>query len=255
MTSILEKRKSLHRNLEIKKKENDNLKYQIGQLQALANIGVFTGMIAHEINNLLTPLTNYAMLAKRNPDDTELVEKALNKTLKNSQKATEIMQSILSVSNGENIEKKEIHLKDCVKEIFSCLSRDFSKDNIRVELDIPEDARINVIPAPFQQVLMNLIINARDAMIESGGILKIYVEKNAKFIEINVTDTGKGIPEGIVDKIFDPFFTTKDNDDLNNSGSGLGLAFCKKIIDEHKGSIEVDSSEGKGTNFKIILPN
>ena len=254
MTSIIEKRQALHRNLKIHKQQNDSLKMQVGQLQALANIGVNTSMIAHEINNLLTPLSNYADLALMHIDDAELVKKALEKTSKNCQRASKVMKSILAVANGETEKKQLINLAELVDEIFSCLCRDFSKDNITVKIEIPENLTITAVTVPIQQVLMNLILNSKDAMLTNGGILTIKATDTGDSIEIEVADTGNGISDVNIDKIFSPFFTTKNNAEKTAGGSGLGLAFCKKVIQQHKGTISFQSDPGKATAFKIMLP-
>ncbi len=255
MTSIIEKRRSLHRNLEIHRKKNDKLKFQVSQLQALSNIGTTTCMIAHEINNLLTPLSCYAELALRNPDDKSLSEKALKKTQQNCDRATKIMKSILAVANGETQQKEDVRLVDSIEEIFSCLCRDFQKDSITVDIQIPEDLTIWAVPVEIQQVLMNLILNARDAMLGRGGTLAIKARNTDDTVQIEVSDTGCGIEYLELNKIFEPFYTTKkDNSMTQNSGSGLGLAFCKKIVDAYNGSIYAESTPNVQTTFIITLP-
>jgi len=254
LTRIIEKRQALHRNLQMHKKQNDNLELQVSQLQALANIGVNTAMIAHEINNLLTPLSNYADLALQHLDDAELIEKALRKTSQNSQKASKVMQSILAVAKGETEKKQVLNLADLVDEIFNCLCRDFSKDNITVKIEIPGNLTIFAVPVSIQQVLMNLILNSRDAMLTTGGILTVKAADNGNSVEIYVADTGKGISDVNMDKIFSPFFTTKKESEKTSGGSGLGLAFCKKVIEQHNGEISFQSTPGQNTVFKIILP-
>jgi signal transduction histidine kinase len=228
---------------------------QMSQLEALANIGITTSMIAHEINNLLTPLANYAALALNNPEDIALSKKALVKTANNCKRATNIMQSILKVANGDNT-KHNTNLKLLVDDIFNCLCRDFSKDNIKVNIDIPGDLEIYAVPIDIQQVLMNLILNARDAMLSRGGSLTISARCDSQQIEIQVADTGSGIAFEDQVLIFDPFFSTKKNDDNTSEmgGSGLGLAFCKKAVEEHNGQISVRSKMMEGTTFLITLP-
>ena len=256
MTSIIEKRRSLHKDLENQRHHNKALTSQLSRLQAQANIGTSTCMIAHEINNLLTPLGNYATLALNNPDDSQLVEKALKKTIRNCQNAAKIMQSMISLTNGETQKKITIVLSELVDNIFKSLCRDFTKDRINVQIRIPEDLTVTVVPVQIQQVLMNLILNARDAMDRQGGTLTIEAEQNCDKVEIYVSDTGCGIQPEDFDKIFEPFFTTKTDSDpsLQNSGAGLGIAFCKQIIDTHAGMISAESIPDKGTTFKIILP-
>ena len=256
MTRIIAKRRSLHKNLAHQQQENDTLKCQIGQLQALANIGVNTSMIAHEINNLLTPLASYAALALDNPDDKGLIEKTLQKTFHNCQRATKVMESILAVADGETQEKRNAPLTVLVEEIFNCLGRDFSKDGITVNIQIPDSLTVWAVPVEIQQVLMNLILNARAAMLPQGGVLTIEAQETCDTVEIKVCDTGCGIMPDDLAKVFEPFFTTNKGkkSTAETSGSGLGLAFCKKVIEAHGGCISVESEPDEGTIFKITLP-
>ena len=256
MASITGKRLSLHKYVKEQKQENDALKYQLAQIQHLANTGTISFMIAHEINNLLTPLRNYAAVALENPDDKTFVEKALHKTVRNCERASNIMESMLALANGQTQEKKNARLLALVEEIFTCLCRDFAKDGITVEIHIPEESTVWCVPVQIQQVIMNLILNARDAMLPRGGILCIKASENSDAVKIEVSDTGEGIEPADLKNIFDSFFTTKTNKNntSGNSGAGLGLAFCKKIVAEHEGLISVESKSTDGTKFKITLP-
>lgn len=257
MTSVVQKRLSLHKTLVGQQRENADLRLQNSQLQALANIGSATCMIAHEINNLLAPLASYAALAIKNSDDRSLVEKALQKTVRNCERASRIMESMLALANGQSQEKEDARLGVLVDEIFTCLCRDFAKDGITVELRIPEDLMICAVPIQIQQVLMNLILNARDAMLGRGGVLTIRASQDANVVLIEVSDTGSGIQPADLDHIFESFFTTKtcDSSRYEHSGSGLGLAFCKRVIEAHGGAISVESRPSQGTTFRITLPN
>jgi len=256
LASITEKRLSLHKRVEVQKHQNEALKSQLAGLQHLANIGTVSHMIAHEMNNLLTPLKSYATFALDNPDDRALTEKALQKVAKNCRRASKIMESMLALVSGETQEKQNARLPDLIDEIFTCLCRDFSKDGITVEIQIPDDLTIWVVPVQMQQVLMNLILNARDAMLPRGGVLTIRAEETADAVVIEVADTGEGIDPADVANIFETFFTTKTDKDspAEYSGAGIGLAFCKMIIDGHEGCISVESKHGHGSTFKIALP-
>ena len=256
MATIIEKRKSLHRNLKVQQLRNNELQFQVGQLQALANIGTETCMIAHEINNLLSPLAIYAGLAINNPDDKAMTGKALQKTAQNCRRIGQLMRSVLTVANGQAREREDTQLTGLIEEIFNCLCRDFSKDAIIVKIDIPDCLYVHAVPVEIQQVLMNLILNARDAMLGQGGKLTIKARQSDDQIFIEVTDTGCGIEPENLEKIFAPFFTTKSKKGSRSQtfGSGLGLAFCKKIIDGHQGTITAESIPSKGTTFKITLP-
>ena len=125
-----------------------------------------------------------------------------------------------------------------------------------MDIRVPYDLTIRGVPVQIQQVLMNLILNARDAMLPAGGVLIVDATYNPDSIEITVADTGSGIEPGNLENIFDMFFTTKANkrSAAENSGAGLGLAFCKMVIDNHDGSISVESEPGNGTQFRIALP-
>lgn len=252
----MEKRLSLHRSVEVQKHQNEALKSQLADLQHLANIGTVSHMIAHEMNNLLTPLKSYASFALENLDDSALTEKALRKTVKNSGRAAKVMESMLALVSGEKQEMQLTCLLDMINEIFTCLCRDFSKDRINVEINVPDNLTIYVVPVQVQQVFMNLILNARDAMLQQGGTLTIGAIETEDIVEIEIADTGSGIEPDDLKNIFETFFTTKSDNDspAENSGAGIGLAFCKMIIDRHQGSISVKSKPGHGTMFKIILP-
>jgi signal transduction histidine kinase len=256
LASITEKRLSLHKRVEVQKHQNEALKSQLAGLQHLANIGTVSHMIAHEMNNLLTPLKSYATFALENLDDRALTEKALQKAVKNSGRASEIIESMLALVSGEKQDKIHVRLRDLIDEIFVCLCRDFSKDGITVEIQIPYELTVFVVPVQVQQVLMNLILNARDAMLPQGGVLTIKAAETSDVVEIEVADTGGGIEPADLTNIFETFYTTKTDKDspAEYSGAGIGLAFCKMIIDGHKGSISVESKPGHGSTFKIVLP-
>lgn len=256
MASITEKRLSLHKRVEVQKLQNEALKSQLAGLQHLANIGTISHMIAHEMNNLLTPLKSYAAFALNNPDDRDLTKKALEKVVKSCGRASKIMESMLALVNGKTQEKQIARLLDLIDEIFTCLCRDFAKDGITVDIQVPNEMTVYVIPVQIQQVLMNLILNARDAMLPRGGVLTIRAAETANTVVVEVADTGTGIDPADLSNIFETFFSTKTdkNSPSEYSGAGIGLAFCKMIIDRHKGCISVESEPGQGSTFKVVLP-
>ena len=166
------------------------------------------------------------------------------------------MESILAVANGQTQKKETANLTKLIEEVFTCLCRDFKKDRITVNIDIPKELTVHAIIVQFQQVLMNLVLNARDAMLPHGGVLTIRAGQTIDVVQIEIADTGSGIEPADLKRIFEPFFTNKADkkSPSQHSGSGLGLAFCKKIIDAHDGSISVKSEPDRGTTFKIKLP-
>jgi signal transduction histidine kinase len=256
LTQLIEKRRSLNKEIILQVQQNKELEARLAKLQALANLGTISAIVAHEINNILMPLGNYAQVALNNPHDKDLVEKALQKTVHNSARASEILESMLAVVNGEAMEKRQCRLKQLVEEVFSCIGRDFEKDKLKVKMNIPEELDIVAVPVQMQQVLMNLILNGREAMMPAGGTLHINARQEQDSVVIDVSDTGCGIEQENMDKLFEPFFTTKTpQSPAARVGSGLGLVFCKEIVNSHNGSIEVKSSPGNGTTFKITLPS
>jgi signal transduction histidine kinase len=256
LSQIIQKRRSLNKEINLQVEQNKELQARLAKLQTLANLGTISAIVAHEINNILMPLGNYAQVALSNLQDTQLVKKALEKTVHNSARASEILESILAVVNGEAIEKKMCRLKQLAKEVFSCIGRDFGKDCVKVRMEIPEEFDILAVPVQLQQVLMNLILNAREAMMPSGGTLFIRAASQQDTAVIEVSDTGCGIEPENMEKIFEPFYSTKTaQSHAGRVGAGLGLLFCKEVISSHNGTIDVESEPGKGTKFTIVLPH
>ena len=268
LTSIIAKRKTMHRELSQQQQRTDELERQALQLESLANLGSAMAMIAHEINNLLTPLSNYAELALQNPEDRVLTERSLRKTASNCRHAGKVMESILSMANASSIERVDTPLLPLVKGVFDCLCRDFNKDCITVEIKVGDDLRVRVVPVQLQQAIMNLVLNAREAMVPKGGNLTIEAQDGADSVVIRIRDTGCGIERAEIGKVFDSFFSTKHKtacgehsriagsacDEQGRSGNGLGLALCRKVVESHNGTITVDSQPGQGTTFTITLP-
>jgi signal transduction histidine kinase len=255
LAGILAKRASLHRAVAAQTQQNHLLKSEMHRIQPLASIGLISSMIAHELNNILTPLANYAQLSLDHPDDIELREKALRKTILNCERACKIQQSLLALVNGQRQNRETVALGTLVEGVFACLCRDFRKEKINVAVDIPADMEVNVVAAQIQQVVMNLVLNARDALLPAGGRISIRASKAQDKTVITIADTGQGIPAEALPGIFEPFVTTKTaGDESSGSGSGLGLAFCREVIQAHDGSITVESKPDYGTTFSIILP-
>jgi signal transduction histidine kinase len=253
LPGLLEKRRSIHRQIETSRREYEHVESQLAHLQALANIGTVSCMIAHEMNNILTPLANYAQLALNNPADLVLTKKALQKTTLNANRAAKVLESMLSMARGQSQEFVDSRVSTLVEDVFTCICRDFNKDRIKVDLKIPSELTIRVIPIQIQQVFMNLILNARDSVLGTGGILTIKAYDSEGSACIEFSDTGQGIEPANIERIFEPFFTTKVREG-NSSGAGLGLALCRQVVEAHGGRIAVRSCPGVGTTFTILLP-
>jgi signal transduction histidine kinase len=255
LAGILAKRASLHRTASLQSEQNDILKSQMQQIQPLASIGLISSMIAHELNNILTPLANYAQLAIEHPDDEALREKALRKTILNCERACKIQQSLLALASGQKQPRQVCNIRALVDDVFACLCRDFRKDKIDVVTNIDPLLEVSLVPAQIQQVLMNLILNARDAMLGTGGTITIEAFRKDDKAFLIVADTGPGIEPAMLPRIFEPFVTSKTGGDgSSGSGTGLGLVFCREIVQSHDGAITVESKPSCGTTFRVMLP-
>jgi signal transduction histidine kinase len=241
----------------------DALRDQLTQSQRLATIGTIAAVIAHEFNNLLTPIVSYSQYALQSAEsenpDLELIKKALGKAFQSSSKAGRICASMLSLARGEST-FGDVSVQKLIDEVLLVLARDPQKDGIALRVQVQPDLTVQGDEVQLEQVLLNLMINARQAMLGKGGSLTVKaarVEGPAELNElrIQVMDSGPGIPEKLLPKIFQPFFTTKGTARSGETkGTGLGLAICKEIVEHHKGRIEVESVVGKGTTFNIYLP-
>ncbi|WP_407652692.1 sensor histidine kinase [Aporhodopirellula aestuarii] len=239
------------------------MKEQVRHLQSLASLGELTGTATHEFNNVLMTVINYAKLGLRN-QDTASRDKALTKILEASERAAKITNTILAQARNRSDAKEPTDIVALVKDTLVLMEREMHKYRISVELDLAEGLpMISASGNQIQRLLLNLMTNARQAMGE-GGTLMVRVaagrsedasSSHATRIELTVRDTGAGIPEDVLPRIFDPFFSTKAGpDESGKGGTGLGLAACKEIIDEHGGRVRVESSLGRGTAFVIWFP-
>jgi signal transduction histidine kinase len=235
--------------------EADQLRQQLLQAQRLSSVGALASSVAHEFNNILTTIINYAKLALRAEDDDAGRTQALEKILKGSQRAATIINSMLGFARNNATQRQMTDLVALVEEVLVLCEKDLSKHRVQLEKKFQARPRAPVVPGQIEQVLLNLIINARQAM-PRGGRLRLEVRQNARtdMAEISVTDSGVGIPPEGLRLIFEPFYTTKEPDEHGHGGTGLGLSVCRQIIDQHHGRIRVESLVGKGSTFTIKLP-
>jgi signal transduction histidine kinase len=231
------------------------LKQQLAQAQKLTAIGELVSTTTHEFNNVLMTIINYAKIGLRQTDSASR-EKAFEKILAAGNRAAKITTGVLGFARNRSSGFEPTDLGRVVDDSLMLLEKEMSKYRIRVEKQIeavpPAWANGNQI----QQVLLNLLINARQAM-PKGGLLvvRLSLDAAADTIDLMVRDTGSGIPPETLRKIFDPFFTTKSGPDATGKGgTGLGLAMCRDIIESHHGRIRVDSTPGRGTAFTLKLP-
>jgi signal transduction histidine kinase len=235
------------------------LRQQVTETQRLATIGTIAAVIAHEFNNLLTPVISYAQYALSSAEsekpDLELIRKALHKTCQGAGKAARICNSMLALARGEGSVAK-VSVQSLIDETLLVLARDPAKDGIALRVQVQPDLCVFGDAVQLEQVLLNLLINARQAMLGKGGSITIKASAAEDGqARIQVIDTGPGIPEKVLPRIFEPFFTTKGTAKRGEPrGTGLGLAICREIMAHHRGRIDVESTVGKGTTFSLHLP-
>ena len=230
-------------------------KAQLEQLQRIASVGAVASSIAHEFNNILTTILNQAKFGLRT-SDPEKARHSFNKVLESAKRAAKITTGILALSRNRVSRMQPTDVAAMVDEVLAVVEKDLTKHQVRLERDFREAPVADMVAAQIQHVLMNLIINARQAM-SSGGVVRVSIDCNraSNMVEIGIQDAGPGIEPQKLAQIFEPFFTTKQGPDQEgHGGSGLGLSICREIIERHQGRIRVESLVGKGTKFVVKLP-
>ena len=227
---------------------------QLMQAQKLSSVGALASSITHEFNNILMTVINYAKMGLRHKDDPTR-DKAFDKILTAGQRASKITTGMLSYARAKGDRKDPMDLVQLVQDVLVLVEKNLQMHRVRLQTDFTAHPFASVNASQVQQVILNLIINARQAM-EGGGQLTITVRENTtdKMAEISIRDSGSGIPSDKLQKIFDPFFSTKTADEQGQGGTGIGLALCKDVIESHQGRIRVESAVGKGTIFTLRFP-
>ncbi len=222
----------------------------------LATLGTIASIIAHEYNNILTPIVSYGQLALSNPDDHEMLKKAVEKALSGAERAAHISSSLLGFAQ-ETDQSPAADIRATIDDTLGCLARDPRKDGIELTIDVP-DIKAAMPPLNLQQVLLNLMLNAIQAMQGQPGSLKISGEVKGSMVHLDVADTGPGIPEAIKDRVFEPFVTLRKPPPCEAlsqpKGTGLGLCICRDLIRNTGGEITVESQPGQGTVFHLTIP-
>ena len=226
------------------------LEDQMVQTEKLTSLGLLAAGVAHEVNTPLAVISNYIqMLAKQIPEDDPR-QKTIERIVKQTFRASEIVNNLLNFSRTGGTEPVEVDLNSVLEETLTLVQHPLKTAQVNVVRSYAE--RLPVIlgsTTRLQQVFLNLFMNARDAM-PGGGMLEVRTGARNGSVEIEVTDTGAGIPAEHLHRIFDPFFTTK----ATGRGTGLGLSVSYGIIKEHAGKVDVRSTPGKGTSFRLEFP-
>ena len=246
------------------REENKALQSQLFQAQKMEDIGRLAGGIAHDFNNLLTAIHGYTDLALMQKDNEDKLKENLEQISLATQRAAQLAQQLLFFSKQESDKRTPSNINDIISVINKMLGRIIG-EHISVSLDLNQYLWVSMVnQGQIEQIIMNLAINARDAMEEGGNLIistrNVHIDeenlnlypsgRSGRFICIAVEDTGSGINRETIGQIFKPFFTTKGE----NHGTGLGLSVVNGIVKEHHGWINVYSEEGLGTTFKIYIP-
>ncbi|HEX7071812.1 MAG TPA: ATP-binding protein, partial [Rhodothermales bacterium] len=244
--------------------ERKKLESQFLRSQRMESIGRLVGGIAHDLGNLLVPiLLGVRVLSQRYKDD-ERTARTLDMIQKSAQRGSDMVKQVLAFARGVEGERVTVDVRQLIREVDRITVETFPS-TIRVEVEIADDLwSVKGDATQLQQVLMNLCVNARDAMPD-GGLLRIdaqnfYIDeslsrmnleaKPGPHLKISVSDTGTGIPQDVLDKVFEPFFTTK----TEGKGTGLGLSTVYSIVKSHGGFVGVYSEANHGTTFTIYIP-
>ncbi len=240
--------------------ERTLLESQLTQAEKLSSIGLLAAGVAHEVNTPLAVISSYTqMLQKqaRGDDPTSLrLRPVLEKITQQTFRASEIVNGLLNFSRATGSEFVALDVNAVLRETVLLLDHQFRTARIHVNTQYDPVARIHGSHGKLQQVFLNMLLNAKDAMLESGGT-ELYLSTGQTEGEIIITfrDTGSGIDTAHLHRIYDPFFTTKNTPkEGQHKGTGLGLAVSYGIVQEHSGRIQLESAVGEGTTFRLLFP-
>jgi PAS domain S-box-containing protein len=238
--------------------ERKQLREQLLQSEKINAVGQLAGGIAHDFNNELAIIIGYASLLEGRLHEDEMSRNQTDHILKSAERARKLIRQLLTFSRKQQPHSEIIDLNHAIAEM-DCMLRPLLRENIELHVQLSDqDEYIEIEPSQFQQVLLNLVVNARDAM-PYGGVLTVALGHssrearefgNGDLVTLKVSDTGIGIDDSIKSRIFEPFFTTKDQ----SGGCGLGLAVVHGIVRQSKGDILVTSRPGEGTSFLLMFP-
>lgn len=244
------------KNINYTLKELQSSEKKLIHYQKLQTIGTLTGGIAHELNNLLTPILGYSQLAAQTMSGDNEYYEDMKEICDAALKSKELIQQISLLSRKESLDGK-YRIIDISEEILKGLKMVKIVKDANIEIDKQIQMNCGYIQGStthIQQILINLCNNACQAMKERGGIVTVRLEKiekeQQKYACLTIKDTGCGIEDDLIDRVFDPFFTTKGV----GEGTGIGLSIVQSIVENYKGVIDIESKQGKGSIFKVYLP-
>ena len=249
--AIEEWTETLEHRVQERTQELQKVQDQLLRAGKMAAIGELAAGVAHEINNPLTGILTFSSLMLKKVDETHPWKKDLQNIVEQTTRCRNIVKGLLDFARQRKPDKKEWDISALIERTLTLVEKQARFQNIKIMKQFETALPPLFIDADqVQQVFMNIILNAADAMAVKGGTLTIQTDLRDGMAEVSFTDTGCGIPKEHLPKLFDPFFTTKET----GKGTGLGLAISYGIIQGHNGDIEVESDLGKGATFRIKLP-
>ena len=237
--------------------ERTQLESQLTQAEKLSSIGLLAAGVAHEVNTPLAVISSYAQMLQKHAKDDQRLRPVLEKITQQTFRASEIVNGLLNFSRATGSEFASLDVNQVVRETVTLLDHQFRTSRITIESDLAMSLpRMHGSQGKLQQVILNLLLNAKDAMLESGGThLWIATGVEGEDVAVSIRDTGAGIDPANLHRIYDPFFTTKNTPKQGqHKGTGLGLAVSYGIVQEHHGRIHVESKVGEGTLFRLLFP-
>jgi signal transduction histidine kinase/CheY-like chemotaxis protein len=260
--------RDLKKEIEMRKqhqKEKAKLEAQLLHLQKMETIGTLAGGIAHDFNNILTPILGYTEMALEELPAESTLRYDVEQISNAATRGKDLVQQILTFSRQVDVDKKPIELHHVVKEVMNLIRASFPS-NIEIHQDLKEDCgTVLADSTQMHQIIMNICTNAYHAMMTKGGRLEVKLDvldvngkkmktankiKSGTYVRLSISDTGHGMDKQTISRIFEPFYTKKEV----GSGSGLGLSVVHGIVSNYSGTIEVESTPGKGSKFMIYLP-
>jgi len=227
---------------------------EVGRLERLAAVGEAAAMVAHEVGTPLTSVSGHLQLLAEEVQDPHAKDR-LDVIQTHVARAVAIIRGFLDSSRFPPPARRPIQVNAVVQEVLAFASPGIGQQGIQVVMELsPDLLEILADGDQLRQLFLNLVTNALDAMPEGGRLSlltrPVYTDGDLTAVQVQIVDTGPGIPTEDLPRVFDPFFTTKNP----GQGTGLGLAICQRIVKAHKGSVEVKSEKGQGTTFLITLP-
>jgi signal transduction histidine kinase len=234
------------------------LEQSLVESQRLATIGQLAAQMAHEFKNVLMIIMGRAgyALSENDPDQTQ---KALHTAVDCGQRGADIVKGLLLYANGQQMESRVLAADHLMDQALDLIGWALPKHHVQLLRQYETRAPVRVVPVRMEQVLLNLILNAREAMRPRGGRLTAIVEpdRTPGYVALRIRDTGCGIPAEHLERIFDPFFTTRSRPEAagaGDCGTGLGLPVARDLVRQAGGEIHVDSAPGRGSTFSVLLP-